>query len=461
MKYFVIVLASLFIGISPVFNQSLSGKKILKTANKLEQSGDLRSAVTVLNQNRENAGKFQDEVYLQLGILQGRILLLDSAILSLNEASKSVKSSISDKSKSEMSKVGELKSKYNLNVAQGKRFAQDQKYQKATNFFIEAFTYDTGNYEAWFNLAEVSERNQSVDESLRLFEKATTKYVNSPIELAHIFEHISESHLIKREYKNAVSAAEKAMVLDTLALEPYLLKAKALFNLHAYDSAQLSLTVYLDQINTNKLAWTLRGDCYFFLGRYSSAISDYSSAIYLDDKLTEAINYRGQSYFYTKQYALAKLDFKTLDEIFDGNYYAKNAIGICAYAEDQYPVAVAQFEEVSKLSTQDQYIFNLAMAYYRNKQYKKALPLFDQLAMNHRLEPKYNVAKAWVLVELKKYRDAENWMDDAIRENGYIQEYFAVRAIIYRKLGETKKALKDERIAHAIKGEPLSFDLNF
>ena len=44
--------------------------------------------------------------------------------------------SISDKSKSEMSSVGELKSKYNLNVAQGKRFAQDQKYQKATNFFI-------------------------------------------------------------------------------------------------------------------------------------------------------------------------------------------------------------------------------------------------------------------------------------------------------------------------------------
>ena len=461
MKKIAIVLIALLSTVSVLDAQEIAGKKILKTAKKMIAKGQNRDAVSMMTRNIGNAGNSTSEVWLQLGTLQKEILLLDSANISLNEALKSTDEELKLKATQELELVAKQKEKYNFNLVLFKAYIRQKDWVTASMSGAECLNYDTGNYEVWFGFAEVAEFNQSVDASLAMYQKTALKYIPTRQELAHVYEHISEAFLVKQEFRKAIEEADKAIETDKFSREGYYLRGKGYFNLHDYQEAEKSLNTYLAHIVNNKHAWELRGDCYFYLKRYSSAIVDYTKAIQLDSSMTDAYSQRGKSYYFTKQYSKAELDFAYLNTLFQNNYYAINAIGLCAYQQEKYDKAVSYFKQVIKLSTQDSYQFNLAMAYYKNKQLKLSLAYFDQLAQSHRYEPNYNVAKTWVLLELNELSSALNWINASIKENPYIKEYYAVRAKVYRKMKETKKAEKDERIAYTIEADPISFELKF
>lgn len=461
MKRIVFVLAIVFGFITVLEAQKISSKKVLKTAKKIANKANPRDALTYLTQHIDSTDKNVAKVFVQLGIYQREMLLLDSAKLTFEEALKSMDVEIQSEAKSQLEMVAKQKEKYNFNLVLFKSYIRQTDWVTANMSSTECQKYDTGNYALWFGLGEVAEHTKSVQEALELYQKASKKYVDSLPELAHIYEHISEMYIIQNKYSLAIDAANQSIKADKTWYEAYLLKGKAYFNLHDYSNAESNISIYLEHVSDNKEAWFLRGESLFYQKRYSSALSDYSASLAIDEKMTEARMNRAKSLYFLKQYQFASEDFEYLNNMFDGNYFALNGLGLCAYQQEKYDTAVRYFEQVTTLSTQDYYQFNLAMAYYRNKQLKLALRYFDILAQNHRYEPNYNVAKTWVLIELNELKKAKNWIDDSIKHNPYIKEYYAVRAKIYRKLNETKKAEKDERIAYTIEADPISFELKF
>ena len=462
MKKIVFVLA-IIIGIIPVLEaQNVSGKKVLKTAKKISSKGSTRDAVTYMTQqNIDSTDKDALKVFLQLGIYQSELLLLDSAKLSLEQAAKSVDIEILTQANSLLETVAKQKEKYNFNMVLFKAYIRQQDWVTANMSSTECLKYDTGNYEVWFGLGEVAEHSKSVQEALELYQKASKKYIPTPAELAHVFEHIAEMYIIKNEYNQAIDAANQAISADRFSYDAYLLRGKSFYNLQNYKEAESSLSIYLNHVTDNKDAWFLRGESLFYQDRYSSAHRDYSAALAIDEEMTEARIMRAKSLYLTEQYNLASADFEYMRNMFEGNYFALNGLGLCAYQLEDYPKAVLNFEQVIGLVSQDYYKFNLAMAYYKNKQLNKALKYFDELAQDHRFEPNYNVAKTWVLLELKETSKALYWINESIKQNPYIKEYYAVRAKIYREMNEIKKAEKDERIAYTIEADPISFELKF
>ena len=439
--------------------QSSSGKKVMKQAEKFINKGDKRSAVNILRRFANREDELFAESRVLLGNLQIEILLLDSAILTLEEVAKNSNESIQNQSVTALESANMAKALYNSAVALGKKLVEERNYPEAEKKFMEGLKYDTGNYDVFLGLSKMAQFSQSSEQSLAYAKKASTKYVDNFSILGQIYLSIAETYLLNQNTSEARIYSDSALGLDSNLIDAYLVKAQAYFKEVNYSGAITESTKYISVQTQNKDAWFVRGESYFYLDRYSSAIVDYSMVIYLDPEYAIPYSNRGQCYYFTKQYALAEQDFKKLDSFFPGNFFAKNALGICAYEQGSYPESIRYFKEAAFLSDQIKYRFNLAMALYRDKKLKEALPYFRELAINNPTEPKYNVATTWVLYEMGDYANAEIFINRAIRDNGYIKEYFAIRAKIYRAMNEIQKAEKDERVAQVIEAEPLSFDV--
>lgn len=461
MKNRIVVIILSVLLLNTAFAQTVSPKKALKLSAAYVEAGKNREAVTLLSKYVDQESKYQSKIAVELAQSQAKILLLDSAMISLNIAAKADDEGTVAQVEHLKKQILDSIAAYNVEIALGKKYIMDRNFTEAQIAFTNAMAYDTGNYQAWFGLGEVAHLSSSLSQGIELYYKASEKYTPSIMEKAHVYEHISEAYIIQREFDQAVKICDSALAIAPQTVEADFWKAKALYLQRHFTDAQISATAYLDHELEDKLAWVLRGDCFFFEKLYASAISDFNEALILDADLVEVYNNRGISYFYLQKYDSAIADFEKLLSYNEGNFYAYNALGVVAYAQKNYKKAVANFEMATSLRAMDEYTYNLAVGYFKNNQLDLAIHHLDNLTRVNETQLKYNVLKAQVLIASKNYDKARSWIDRLTKANPYIKNYHLLSAEIYRLQGDEKSAEKSEKIAHHMKDIDLSLAPSF
>jgi tetratricopeptide (TPR) repeat protein len=438
--------------------QNLNGKKLLKSVQKLEQAKQYKAGIDLIHLNITNAGKLENKVALKLVELQVKSMLLDSAKIYLSEIENVKEPKNIEKSKELEAEIVALKHKYKTEVTSGYLYLQKREFDRAKQAFQSALKYDTGNYEVWFRKGEQEHYTGSVEQAEMLYQKALTKYKDDEKEQAHVYVHLAEVYIIQRKFYEATQICDSALKINKKEDEAIFIKGQAQYFQRDFARASINFSKFLKSNPKSISSYNMRGNCYLEMERYSSAILNFTETIRLDSNMYDAYGNRGKCHFYLKQYDLAEKDYKKLTESYDGNYNALNALGICAYKQANYKSAVHYFEQVTTISSQEAYKFNLAMAYYKNDQLKLALRYFNELAESRRNQPNYNVGHTRVLMALKQYEKARVWLDASIKLTPHVREYYELSADLYLKVGAKDKVAKEEKIAHNISGDALSFD---
>lgn len=458
MNRFLLVLIVSVLSFQTTKAQNLNGKKLLKSVQKLEQSKQYQAGIHLIQTNIDSTDKLYNRVVLKLVELQVKSMLLDSANLNLSGIENLAEAKDIEKSKQLLAEIESQKSKYKSEVVLGYKYLYDREYVKAKEAFQEALKYDTGNYEVWFRMGEQEHYTGSVQKAEEYYKKALTKYYDSNKDGSHMYVHLAEVYIIQRDFESAVEMSDSALKLNKKEDEALFVKGEAQYFQRDFARASINFSKFIKSNPESVQSYNMRGNCYMEMERYSSAIVDYSETLKLDSNMHDALSNRGKCYYNLKQYDKAIKDFNKMTEFYDGNYYALNALGLCYYQQGNYKQAVHYFEQTTTISSSEVYKFNLALAYFKNNQFNLALRYCKELGEARRNQPNYNVVHTRVLMALKQYEKARNWLNTSTKLNPYIREYYELSAELYTNVGEKEKAAKEHKIAHKITGDALNFD---
>ncbi|KYC45062.1 MAG: Tetratricopeptide repeat protein [Candidatus Methanofastidiosum methylothiophilum] len=98
----------------------------------------------------------------------------------------------------------------------------------------------------------------------------------------------AEDYLKNNNYDDAIKSSDKAIALDASKYEPYLIKAKSLWNKRKYNDALTEINNALDRnpgYQERMEALVLKGDILISLGKYEEALSNFNIAKGLNDRL--------------------------------------------------------------------------------------------------------------------------------------------------------------------------------
>lgn len=155
------------------------------------------------------------------------------------------------------------------------------------------------------------------------------------------------------------------------------------FNRHALDSS-LHLINSSILIDPSVAEYRFkRGECYFFIKDYRSAITNYSDAILLRENYYDAYYKRGWSKFYLSSFHEAIPDLETATRISPKLPVTYKLLGDAFYMLAQYPQAVPEYEQAlqtaknNKVVLDDPLLTDLynheAEAYFRTNDFPKSL----------------------------------------------------------------------------------------
>jgi tetratricopeptide (TPR) repeat protein len=131
----------------------------------------------------------------------------------------------------------------------------------------------------------------------------------------------------------------------------------------------------------NVTEFNKQGFDYAKQGQYDQAISDFSKALEINPRNTEAYYNRGIAYYNQGRYDQAVSDFNMVLEISAGNEKAYYNRGISYYKQGQYDKAISDFNKALKIEPGYEKASNMRRLAYVEDQYEKELSeLNEQIA---------------------------------------------------------------------------------
>ena len=348
-KYIVPLLFS-FLIVNPVISQKLKGKKLLKKSAKLVDKGNEREAINLLTTHFSETDEYGSEISLKVSELLEKHKLLDSATYFLSITEKLGDTKLIDQVSVNRTRLNEQIENYKIETLLAWKAFDQKKYREANTHFLQALSYDTGNYEAYLGRAEIHFLNGNSEDAISGFNNSLNKFFPTIQEKAHVYEHLAEVYLAQRKVQNVMSACDKGEGLDTANYHFLFYRGKGLYFQRLFTKADSILDCFLTHKPKHAQTWFLRGDCAYNTRNYDSAIVYLNKSLAYDSTISEAINVRARSYFELKQYKNAKKDFYAMNQLFKANFYAVNAMGMCEYYLENYEKSVSFFEKVMTLN---------------------------------------------------------------------------------------------------------------
>lgn len=453
----VLVLAS---ATSFSFAQNLKGKKLLKQANALVEKGDARAAISLLTQNFSAEDKMVGNISLQLTSLLIDAKLLDSANYYLAYAEKEESSKLADQVQTRKTQINNAKEQFKIATLLAWKAFDKEDYLTATEQFTKALTIDVGNYEPYLGNSEILFVGGQHEEAIKGFKKSLTKFISTPKEKAHIYEHLAEAYLLKRNTLQTIKACDAGLEIAPENSGLLFYKAKAFYFQRQFLEAEDLFTQFIRFNPEDAEAWYMRGACFYNLKDFDQAVSSFSSSIKFDS-INDAFNLRGRSYYNGKDYTNALKDFQFLSAQFKGNFYAINAMGLSYFGNNQFDSAVVKFEEAVKLSSTFSYKFNLVNAYLKNGQNDKAETLCLEMAEENRGSERVNILLCKALINQKKYSEAEAWLAGSQKINPFVSEYFEIGEELFKLTGNTAASKDFKSRGSSMELNRINMDLMF
>jgi tetratricopeptide (TPR) repeat protein len=181
--------------------------------------------------------------------------------------------------------------------------------------------------------------------SVREFAEA----LNTAIEYISRVEE-GDAHCKARQYKEAITDYERALLLLPNHAEVYNKRALAYYAVKEYQKALSDCTRALELNPKSAYAYASRGEAYRMLGDYKRAVEDCTRALELNPQLACAYASRGQTYRMLGDYERAVEDCTRALELSPKSTFAYVCRGEAYAALKDYQRASHDFDSVLKLN---------------------------------------------------------------------------------------------------------------
>lgn len=233
-----------------------------------------------------------------------------------------------------------------------------------------------------------------------------------------ILTNIGMSYQAQGTYEEALAAYRQALAITRETGDPAGEKiilnnvGVVYFETERYQAALADFTRALELRPDDVSTYLNRGRTYYALGQYETALTDFTHALELDPQYANAYYDRGLVYKRMEELEKASMDFERVLEL-------SSDPGLRAQAEQQLP---ADGWIVHTLSDPSRFLF--------------AVPIIIMLSL----------ALAGINFVVRKQSAVVRYTK-IIRENPDLAEAYFSRGVVYRRLGQIKKAIADlERV---------------
>lgn len=206
------------------------------------------------------------------------------------------------------------------------------------------------------------------------------------------------------------------------------------------DKAISSLTQAKIYDDKNPLIYVGLGDAYLARGAFDIAKSNYDQSLKLNPNYAPALFGLGDISFKKKKYSNALEDYiksTEADNNFAPAFFSK---GVIFYLIDKFNDAIEAFERYDKLVPgSPRGKTYLAKSYYGKGELDKAMGILDEVLAK---DPNYSEAnkyKAYILIEQKKFDEAEQYFSNVKPEDLNAEDYTKWQ-LIYKEKKEFSKA---------------------
>lgn len=185
-------------------------------------------------------------------------------------------------------------------------------------------------------------------------------------------------------------------------------------------------SIYLFQPGNPKLFYN-RASAYIYTQKYSKALVDLNKSISLDTAYFDAYFNRAFVHSFLRNEAFAIGDYTVYLEKYPNDEEALLARGKLYMEQQEYTSAIADLRQYASLGNKNHEVYiSLYYAYRATNQPNAAQLYLDSALVAKPLNSKYNIIKAEMLFDDKKYEEACTYYDKAIRSNyGNIDLYIA------------------------------------
>ncbi len=221
---------------------------------------------------------------------------------------------------------------------------------------------------------------------------------------------VARQHLIRDEYREAISSLNTLIRVDERAYEGYFLRGVAKYNLGDLLGAEGDLSAAISYNPVYTTAYTYRAITRSRLGNYDDALNDFAEAIDLRPDLPDA-------------------------------YYSR---GVTRLLNQQFNKAIEDFDRflIQERRVADAYI-NRGICYLQLRDTTQAFDNFDEAIKINRNSPDGYNRRGSLYMSQERFESAKSDFDNAIRNDStHIPSYFN-RALVYNNLNHPNEALRD------------------
>ncbi|MCX7954283.1 MAG: tetratricopeptide repeat protein [Bacteroidales bacterium] len=215
--------------------------------------------------------------------------------------------------------------------------------------------------------------------------------------------------------RDAIIAARIDSLSDSVT---FILSEYLIYSGKVKDAIQW-LEKYINRKPDNVLNLTQLANCYFILKDYRKAKEYLDNVFLIDKNYSRAHFIKGMVLIETNQPKEAINAFQTVVNYEPENYEAYNMLGILHHELDD-TLAASYYRAAIRLKPNEpQYYYNLAFYYQEQKQYEKALNLYNHIIrkINNKYENAFYGMGYIYAAYLNDYVKAINYFDTVIRIN--------------------------------------------
>ncbi|MCS6979103.1 MAG: tetratricopeptide repeat protein [Flavobacteriales bacterium] len=258
-------------------------------------------------------------------------------------------------------------------------------------------------------------------------------------------------HLEQNNLLSALADAQKALVLDSLKADYWLLLADVWFKMQKFSDTRSILEKVLQNDPDNIPARLNYAEFQLYLQDYPKVFENVNRVLEKAPYTARAYFIKGMAYLEMKDSALAQSSFETVVDLDPEHFHAHMQLGLL-YGARLNPLCESYYRQAMRLNpSKPESYYGLGYYYQNTGQIDKAIDMYKVLLHHVPGNPAalFNLGYLYML-EKKEYKIAIEYFSEAIRYDNKYTEAFYNRGYAFELLGNTTAAAQDYRNALAL-----------
>ncbi len=268
---------------------------------------------------------------------------------------------------------------------------------------------------------------------------------------AELYFKRSKEFLNRKNLRQAFTDIEKAVSLDSMKFEYYMLHADISFQGLQIAKAVKSFESAVALNPENIDAHLKFSELLLYLKAYPRSLKEANEALRIDKNIAKAYFIKGFAYKETGDTSKAISSFQTAVEINPDYYDAYIQLGNIE-AAGRHPVALQYYNNALRLMPNStEALYNRALLLQNMGDLDNAITNYEGIL---KIDPSYSDAYFNLgyiqMIYKSDYKSAIKYFTDAIRVNSQYTEAFYNRGLCYEAIGDKQSAIKDFNAALGI-----------